>query len=89
MNFHSENDRLIIIGVQKISKIVINRSVLITRFAVERLYKNKHFKKKKKNQKKCVQNFEWLLKNGLKGIYYLLFGNDLTKTSVTKKMRKG
>ena len=30
-------------GVQKISKIVINGSILITRFAVERLDKNKNF----------------------------------------------
>ena len=30
-------------GVQKISKIVINGSILITRFAVGRLDKNKHF----------------------------------------------
>ena len=39
-------------GVQKISKIVINGSILITRFAVERLDKNKHFKKKRKKSKK-------------------------------------
>ena len=30
-------------GVQKISKIVINGSILITGFAVEKLDKNKHF----------------------------------------------
>ena len=30
-------------GVKKISKIVINRSILIIKYAVERLDKNKHF----------------------------------------------
>ena len=30
-------------GVQKISKIVINVSILIIKYAVERLDKNKHF----------------------------------------------
>ena len=54
--------------------------------AVERLDKNKHFQKKK--SKKCVKNFGWAVKNGLKGIYYF-FGNDLTKTPETKKLRKG
>ena len=41
-------------GVQKISKIVINGSILIFRFAVKRLDKNKHLKK---NIKKVVKKF--------------------------------
>ena len=45
-------------GVQKMSKIVINGSILITRFAVGRLDKNKHFSKNK-IKKKCVKNFVW------------------------------
>ena len=39
------------LGVQKISKIVINGSILIIKYAVERLDKNKHFKKKKVQKK--------------------------------------
>ena len=39
--------------------------------------------------KKSVQNFEWAVKNGLKDIYYLFFGNDLTKTNETKKDAQG
>ena len=77
-----------LVAVQKISKIVINGSILIFRFAVERLDKNKHFQKKK-SKKVCKKKFGWAVKNGLKGIYYLFYGNDLTKTPETKKMRKG
>ena len=47
------------------------------------------FRRKEKRKKKCVKNFGWAVKNGPKGIYYLFFGNDLTKTPETKKTRKG
>ena len=54
--------KLSMVGVQKTSKIVIIGSILITRFAVGRLDKNKHFSRRKKKSKKCVQNFGWALK---------------------------
>ena len=69
-------------------EIVINGSILITRFAVERLDKNKHFQREKINLKIVKKNFSWAVKKWSKGIYYF-FGNDLTKTPQTKKMCKG
>ena len=51
----------------------MNGSILIFRFAVERLDKNNYFQKKQKFQKKCVKNFGWAVKNGLKRhlLYFL------------------
>ena len=57
-------------GVQKISKIVINGSILITRFAIERLDKNKLFQKKIK--RKYVKNFGWAVIKWSKR-HYLFF----------------
>ena len=43
-------------GVKKISKIVINGSILILKYAVERLDKNKHFQNKKLQKKDCKKS---------------------------------
>ena len=76
-------------GVQKFLKIVINGSFFNTKFAVKRLDKKNTFREK--NQKKIVYKISGgLLKNGLKGTFYLLFfGKNWTKSPKTKKMRKG
>ena len=47
------------LGVQKLFKIVINGSILIAKYAVERLKKNKHLKKQNKKHKRVVKNRGW------------------------------
>ena len=44
-------------GVQKFSKIVINGSILTTKYTVERLDKKEYFQRKQNNKKNCVKNF--------------------------------
>ena len=46
------------------------------------------FRKKKIKEKKCEKNLGWAIKNSLKGIFYLFFVNNCTKSPETKKMRK-
>ena len=65
-------------GVQKLSTIVIIGSFLNTKFAVKRLDKNKHFQKD-------FFLIEWAVKNGLKDIFYLLFGKNWTKSPRQKR----
>ena len=66
--------------MQKISKIVINGSISIIKFEVEILEDTK---------KSCKKSRIGLLKNGLKGIYYLFFGKNWTKSPRTKKNAPG
>ena len=60
-------------GVQKISKIVNNGSILVVRHAVERLGKNKQFQRRKKIQKSVLWSPTQPLKMKKKGNYYIFF----------------
>ena len=75
-------------GVQKFSKIVINGSILNTKFAVERLDKKKHFQREKIIKNKCVKNFGWAVKKWSKR-HFLFFGKNWTKSPETKKSARG
>ena len=76
-------------GVQKISKIVINGSILVVRHAVERLGKNKQFQREKKFQKSVLWSPTQPLKMTKKAITIFFIDKVQKKTPETKKMRKG
>ena len=71
--------------VQKFSKIIINGSILNTKFAAKRLDKNKHFQKKK--SKNCGKNFGWAVKKWSIRHYLSFFWQD--KITKDKKDAQG
>ena len=73
-------------GVQKFSKIVINGSILNTKFAVERLDKKKTLLERKDIQKKCVKNFGWAVKKWSIRHFLSFFGKNQTKRCAKGKL---
>ena len=84
-------DSTVQLGVQKISIIDINGSILIIKFAVERHDKNKHFQRKKKYEKNVVKNLGWAVKKWPERHlqYFSFFGKNWIQSIETKKTAKG
>ena len=71
-------------GVQKFFKIVNNGSILIIKYAIERLDKNKIFKRKRKNLKNCSKNLGWAVKKWHKRYSLPFFWQVLDKITWVK-----
>ena len=71
-------------GVQKISKFVINGSILILKYAVIRLDKNKHFKKN--ISKSVLKNLGWAVKKWPKRnlLSFIFFWQELDKITCAR-----